>query len=82
MEDTSFVSFVSSCLLEPEREAITSKMNEEEEFTHLHDEGFLDCKSPLYYTTQLSRISMYKWDIMMLCFQVDVWGIWLGFIMQ
>lgn len=44
MEDTSFVSFVSSCLLEPEREALASKMNEDDDLSHLHDEAFLDCK--------------------------------------
>ena len=48
MEDTSFVSFVSSCLLEPEREALaTSKMNEDEDFHQLQEEGFLDCKSTM-----------------------------------
>ncbi len=57
MEDTSFVSFVSSCLLEPEREAlVANKMNEDEEFSHLHDEGFLDCKFFLLFLFFFSKV--------------------------
>ena len=67
MEDTSFVSFVSSCLLEPEREAlVANKMNEDEEFSHLHDEGFLDCKFFLLFLFKSMRFlllipSMMDW---------------------